>query len=91
MDARNYHAHMRIRVCIENNQSRSGCVPVHQTATRYHKIGLVDKHRLIIYISWNIAKQSRMANKSINQSISNEFTYVGSPPKPISSCLNQFR
>ena len=69
MDTRNYHAHMRIRICIENNQSGSGCVPVQQTATRYHKIGLVDKRRLIMYISWNIANQSRMTNKSINRSI----------------------
>ena len=69
MDTRNYHAHIRIRICIENNQSGSGCVPVQQTAMRYHKIGLVDKHRLIMYISWNIADQSRMTNKSINRSI----------------------
>ena len=69
MDTRNYHAHMRIRICIENNQSGSGCVPVQQTTTRYHKIGLVDKRRLIMYISWNIANQSRMANKSTNRSI----------------------
>ena len=69
MDTRNYHAHMRIRICIENNQSGSGCVPVQQTATRYHKIGLVDKRRLIMYISWNIANQSRMADKSTNRSI----------------------
>ena len=69
MDTRNYHAHIRIRICIEDNQSGSGCVHVQQTAMRYHKIGLVDKHRLIMYISWNIADQSRMTNKSINQSI----------------------
>ena len=71
MNTRNYHAHIRIRICIENNQRGSGCVHVQQTAMRYHKIGLVDKHRLIIYISWNIAKQSRMTNKSINQLVMN--------------------
>ena len=36
-----YHARMSIRICIENNQSGSGCVPDQQTATRYHKIGSV--------------------------------------------------
>ena len=41
MNTRNYHAHMSIRICIENNQNGSGCVPDQQTATRYHKIGLV--------------------------------------------------
>ena len=83
MDTRNYHAHIRIRKCIENNQSGSGCVPVQQTAMRYHKIGLVDKRRLIMYISWNIADQSRMTNKSNKQSINHkEITYVGPPPKP---------
>ena len=44
-------------------------------------MGLVNKHRLIIYISWNMAKQSRMANKSINQSIGHEFTCVGPPTR----------
>ena len=38
-----------------------------------------------------MAKQSRMTNKSINQSIGHEFTYVGPPPEPILSCRNQFR
>ena len=65
MNTQKYHAHMRIRICIDNNQSGSGCVPDQQTATRYHKIGLVHKHRLIIYISWDIAKQS------INQLVMN--------------------
>ena len=51
MDTRNYHAHMRIRICIEDNQSGSGCVPVRQTAMRYHGMGLANKHRYIyIYI-----------------------------------------
>ena len=36
-----------------------------------------------------MSKQSRMTNKSINQSIGHEFTYVGPPPEPILSCLNQ--
>ena len=79
MDTRNYHAHMRIRICIENNRSGSGCVPVQQTATRYHKIGLVDKRKLIMYISWNITDQSRQINQSINHKI----RYVGPPPKPV--------
>ena len=71
MNTQKYHVHMRIRICIDNNQSGSGCVPDQQTATRYHKIGLVDKRRLIMYISRNIANQSRMANKSINQLVMN--------------------
>ena len=41
MNTRINHAHMGIWICIENNQSGSGCVPDKQTATRYHKRGLV--------------------------------------------------
>ena len=45
------------------------------------EMGLVNKHRMVIYISWNMAKQSRMASKSTNQSIGREFTYVGPPTR----------
>ena len=71
MNTRNYHAHMRIKTCIENYQSGCGCVLGQQTTKRYQGMGLVNTHKLIIYISWNMAKQSRMANKSINQLVMN--------------------
>ena len=41
MNTRFDHAHMSIRIYIENNQSGSGRVPDQQTATHYHKLGLV--------------------------------------------------
>ena len=91
MNTRKYHVHMRIKACIKNGQSKRECVPYQQTTKCYHGMGLVNKHRLIIYLSWNMVKQSRMTNKSTNQSIGHEFTYVGLPPEPILSCLNQFR
>ena len=91
MNTRKYHAHMGIRTCIQKYQNGNRYVPGQQTATRYHKTGLMDKHRLIICMPWSVADQSCMANKSIKRSISHEFTYVRPPPKPISSCLNQFR
>ena len=45
MNTRNYHTHMRIRICIETNQSGGGCVPDQQTATCYHKMGLVHSNK----------------------------------------------
>ena len=41
MNTRINHAHMSIKICIENNQSGSGYVLDQQTATHYHKMGLV--------------------------------------------------
>ena len=35
----------------ENDPSGRGCVPGQWTATRYHGMGLVNKHRMIICIS----------------------------------------
>nr|CAN63816.1 hypothetical protein VITISV_010337 [Vitis vinifera] len=75
MNTRNYHAHMGIRTCIQKYQNGNRYVPGQQTATRYHKTGLMDKHRLIICMPWSVADQSCMANKSIKRSISHEFTY----------------
>ena len=37
----NDHAHVRIRTCIENYQSESGCVPRQQATMRYQERGLV--------------------------------------------------
>ena len=58
------------------------CVPEPRTATRYHRMGLVNKHRMTICISRNRANQTHMADKSTNQSINHEVKYVGPPPKP---------
>ena len=46
MNTRNYHAHMSIRIYIENNQSGSGYVPDQQTATRYHETWLVNNEQI---------------------------------------------
>ena len=51
MNTRNYHAHIGIKTHIENNQSGSGCVPDQQTATRYHKLGLVHSNEHKVYHS----------------------------------------
>ena len=61
----------------------SECVPRQQTATRYHRMRLVNKCKMIICISRNRVCRSHMANESINQSINHEISYVGPPPKPI--------
>ena len=60
----------------------SKCVPRPQAAMCYQKMGLVNKHRMIMCISRNRVNQSRMANKSTNQSINHKITCVGPPPKP---------
>ena len=41
MNTRNYHAHMRIRTCKENDQDASKYVPKQRTTTRYQEMGLV--------------------------------------------------
>ena len=46
------------------------------------KMELVNKYRMIICISRDRVNQSRVANKSTNQSINYEIKYVGLPPKP---------
>ena len=43
-------------------------VPGQQTATRYHRMRLVNKHRMITRMSRNRVNQLHMANESINQS-----------------------
>ena len=53
MGTRIYHARMSIRICIENNQSGSGCVPDQQTATRYHKLGIVHSNEHKVYHSYH--------------------------------------
>ena len=73
----------------KNDPSGCGCIPDQQTATRYHKIGLANKHRMITRISRNGVNQLHMTNESSNQSISHEITYVGPPPKPDCFCMDQ--
>ena len=53
MGTRIYHARMSIKICIENNQSGSGCVLDQQTATRYHKLGLVHSNEHKVYHSYH--------------------------------------
>ena len=53
MNTRNYHARMSVRIYIENNQSGSECVPDQQTATHYHKIGLVHSNEHKVYHSYH--------------------------------------
>ena len=53
MNTRFDHAHMSIRIYIENNQSGSGCVPDQQMATRYHKLGLVHSNEHKVYHSYH--------------------------------------
>ena len=57
MGAQIDHAHMRIKTYIENNQSGSGCVPDQQTATRYHKLGLVHSNEHKVYHSYHRTKR----------------------------------
>ena len=42
MNTRIKHAHMSIRICIENNRSGSECVPDQQTATRWRLLLQLD-------------------------------------------------
>ena len=53
MNTRNYHAHTRNKTYIENNQNGSGCIPDQQTATRYHKLGLVHSSEHKVYHSYH--------------------------------------
>ena len=67
------------------------CVPSQQTTTRYHGMGLVNKHRIIAYMSESRINQSCMTSQSIDQSIDHKNIYVGPPPKPDLYCMNQFQ
>ena len=46
MNTRNYHAHMRIKTYIEDNQSGSEYVPDQQTVMRYHETWLVNNEQI---------------------------------------------
>ena len=50
------HAHMSIRIYIENNQSGSECVPDQQTATRYDKMGLVHSNEHKVCHSYHLTR-----------------------------------
>ena len=86
MGTRIYHACMSIRICIENNQSGSGCVPDQQTATRYHKIGLVHSNDHKVCHSYH--KTERNTNNMHDILFKfvlfwRKFINVGPPPKPV--------
>ena len=42
---------MRIRTCIDNDQSESGCVPRQRATMRYQERGLVQSNEYKIYHS----------------------------------------
>ena len=90
MNTRNYHARMSIRIYIENNQSGSGCVPDQQTATRYHKLGLVHSNEHKVYHSYH--QTERITNST--HDISFKFIYfeenllMQAPTKARLFCMN---
>ena len=66
-------AHMRIRTCIEDDQSESGYIPDQQMATRYHKRGSVHSNEHIICHSYH---QTRGRTLNSTPAISFKFTFI---------------
>ena len=79
------HAHMNIKTCIERDQNKYECVPGQRVIMRYQERGVSAqlKNNLMHVIEQN---KSIIYDNQVNQ-----ISYVEPPPKPVLSCLNQFR
>ena len=53
MNTQNKHAHVRIRTCIDNDQSESGCVPGQRATMHYQGRGLVHSNEYKICHSYH--------------------------------------
>ena len=73
MDTQNDHARMRIKICINKDQSESGCVPRQRAPMRYQERGLVHNNEYKICHSYH---QTRWKTTNSMYNISFKFTFI---------------
>ena len=73
MNTQNYHAHMRIKTCIENYQGGCGCVPgqrSNKALSRSEVSAQLRNNRMYVREQDKEIMYDNQVNQSVNQSIS---------------------